>query len=178
MKSPEMDSFILPLGESVDLKTIYHSAGPAGMRLMVDGEQAFTTSLSPSSSEAVFPFSPNESGDYSVQLIVEAASLAELRKIRKGKQPEDRVVASASWNITVAEKDNLNQTDIEEFKQHVADATLVYTLISIAHKFYSKWRMLAEAGLALLRSNELQSEENPQSTIDDFHNSESDDDEV
>lgn len=177
MKSPEMDAFILPLGEEVELKTTYHSAGPAGMRVMVDGELAFTNSLSPASSEAVIPFSPDESGDYSVQLIVEAAPLAELRKLKEGKQPEDRVVASASWGITVAEKDELNQTDIEEFKQHIADATLVYTLFSIAYNVYSKWRMLAEMVLALLRSDESQSEEDRQSAIDDFYDTESDNDE-
>ena len=177
MKSPEMDAFILPLGEEVDLKTTYHSAGPAGMRMIVDGEQALATSLSPASSEAVIPFSPDEPGDYSVQLIVEAASLAELGKLREGKQPEDRVVASASWDITVAEKDELNQTDIEKFKQNIADATLVYSLFSIAYKVYSKWRMLAEMVLALLKSDEPLPEEVPQSTIDDFRDSEPDDDE-
>lgn len=177
MKSPGMDAFILPLGEEVDLKTTYHSAGPAGMRVMVDGEQTLSNSLSPASSEASIPFSPDEPGDYSVQLIVEAASLAELGKVSEGKQPEDRVVASASWDITVVRKNELSQTDIEKVKQHLANATLVYTLFSIAFKIYSKWRMLAEMVLALLKADEPQHEESPQSTIDDFSDSEPEDDE-
>lgn len=145
---------------------------------MVNGDQVAATSLSPASSEAVFPFSPDEPGDYSVKLIVEAASLSELRKISQGKQPEDEIVASASWDIAVVEKDQLSQSEFEEFKQRVADATLVYTLLSIVYKVYSKWRMLAEMILALLKSEESQSQEDPQSTIDDFRDSDSEDDET
>lgn len=169
-----MDSFVLPYGENVDLKTVYHSAGPAGMRLMVNGERVAATSLSPASSEAVFSFSPDELGDYSVKLIVEAASLSELRKISQGEQPEDEIVASASWDIAVVEKDQLSQSEFKEFKQRVADATLVYTLFNIVYKVYSKWRMLTKLILALLKSEQPQSEEDPQSTIDDFQDSEDD----
>ena len=177
MKSPEMDAFVLPLGDEVELKTTYHSAGPAGMRLIVDGEQVFTNSLSPASSEAVFPFNPDEPGDYSVELIVDAASLGELGKIKEGKQPEDKVVSNASWNITVVEKDELSQTDFEDFRQPIADGALVYSVFSFAYNVYSNWRMLVEMGLALLRPDEPQSDENPQSTIDDFGDSGQDDDE-
>ena len=177
MKSPEIDSFILPLGESVDLKTTYHSVGPAGMRLIVNGENAFTTSLPPTSSEAEFPFSPDEPGDYSVQLVVEAAPLAELNKLGDGKRPEEEVVARASWDITVAEKDKLSQTDIEEFKQFISDVTVVYTLVSISYKFYSRWRTLAEMVLSVRQSGSDSSEQTPQSTIDDFQEMESEDDE-
>ena len=91
MKSPQMDSFVLPLGEEVELRTLYHSAGPAGMRLLVDGENMHASSLPPWSSEAVLPISPEEPGDYTVELIVQAASQPELRKIREGKQPEETV---------------------------------------------------------------------------------------
>lgn len=173
MKSPQMDSFILPIGEQVQLRTIYHSAGPAGMKLIVDGERVNTRSLPPWSSEAVLPISPDEPGDYTVQLIVEAASLSEIRKIREGKQPEERVVASASWQITVVKKDELSQSDIDEFKRRVADATVVYTLFSIAYKVYSNWRTLADRISDALNTDNP--EEGPQSTIADFTESDSSD---
>lgn len=70
----------------------------------------------------------------------------------------------------------MSQSDINEFKQRVADATVVYTLFSIAYKIYSNWRALVDRISDVLNSEGPEPEEEPQSTIHDSE-SESEDDE-
>lgn len=178
LKRPQSDSFIMPLRETVELETKYHSSGPAVVKLKVNGDLEHADSLPPSHTAATIDFSPVGPGEYSVQLVVEATPKDELQKLRQGKisRPENEEVANESWNITVAERNALTRANVEEFKYGVADDGLIYTIGDICFSVYTNWRMIIEDMILLLQGAETASSEETQATEHEFHGSYSEDD--
>lgn len=178
LKRPSTTSFAMPARANVELKTKYHSSGPADVKLSVNGDLEHVSSLPPSCAEATIEFSPEGPGEYPVELVVEVTPKTELQKLNRGtiNQPEKREVEAASWNITVAEEDDLGETAVAAYNHTVSDGGLLYTIADICFRVYTNWRMIIEDLILLMRGTGTETSEKTQGTTGDFQDSYVDDD--
>lgn len=141
-KTPELDSFVIVKGNTVELGVEFSAKGPVGAQVFVNGERNFSTSLHPSKTEFTVDVPFEEIGQHEVQITVEGAAPGELQKLKDGglEPPEEVTVADATWSIAVAEVDELYQTDTERFKDVVTDLITLISAGSITWKAVNQLR--------------------------------------
>lgn len=115
--------------------------------MLENSEIVFTTSLHPRKNEFNVEFPADQPGKHIIQIIIEGAAPGELKKLQKGEidRPKEEERANETWEIMVAEEEELYQSEYDLAKQIVHDTLALYAAGSISFSICKRlWNILEE----------------------------------
>lgn len=146
-KSPDKDSFVVLKDTVTELRMTFPGQGPTGFEAYDNGELVNASSIAPWENDVGVNFPAEEPGQHSVRLLVKGTTPDQLEKLSSGEieRPEEEIRGEVSWEILVAERDELFQSDYDIAKQIVHDALALYAAGSIGFEACERiWGYLDE----------------------------------
>jgi|GEM_PF-3240321 len=156
-------------GESIDFAVEFTGPGPKGAKLLADGELGATDKVHPVETEWTFNPTFEKPGEFSLQIIVEGPAAGEMEKLTS-RDPElmesieEVERANATWDVVVADPDELYQSDSERVKALTMDALSLYTVGELTLKSVRRLRKHLEK----VSEETVEEVEHEMTTLDDF----------
>lgn len=157
-------------GESIDFSVEFDGPGPKGVQVFADGERGLTDEVHPAETEWTLEPTFEEPGEFSLQIVVEGPDDGEMWKLtsRDGdlmQSIEEVERANATWDVVVADPDELYESDYERVKGLITDALALYAIGELSFKSVVRLRKVLDNQLPEETKEEASDEI---TTLDDF----------
>ncbi|WP_143095870.1 hypothetical protein [Natronobacterium haloterrestre] len=117
----------------------FDGPGPKGVKLFANGELGLADEVHPAETEWTFDPTFEKPGQFTLEIVVEGPAEDEMWKLtsRDGdlmQSIEEVERVNATWDVVVADPDELYQTDAERVKGLITDALALYALGELSFK--------------------------------------------
>ncbi|WP_170155512.1 hypothetical protein [Halopiger aswanensis] len=170
-KIPSRDSIVVLQNEQIDFKVEFDGIGPSGVKFLVNDEIAAAPSLHPAETEWMIEPTFRETGEFTFQIIVEGpASPAEMEKLASGDSEKMANVKeseriNATWDIVVADPDELYQSTPERITELILTALGLYQAGELSYKSVKRVKRVLDEQLPEETVDDVEHE---LTTLDDF----------